>query len=114
MAEARPPALGALSDRVTIQHRDVSVEDEGGAVATFVPVATVWARVRALSAGRSPAADGRGVTITHAVVLRYRTDVAPGDRLLCRGLTLEVISAADLNGRRAWLSCTCSERQVTG
>ena len=114
LAAARPPALGALGDRIAIQRRDVSAEDEGGAIATFVPVATVWARVRTLSSSRSQAADGRGVTITHAVVLRYRTDIAPGDRLLFGGRSLEVIAAADLNGRRAWLSCTCSERQVTG
>lgn len=114
LGETRPPALGALSDRVAIQRREVSAEDGGGAIATFVPLATVWARVRALAASRSLVADGRGVTITHTVVLRYRTDLAPGDRLVWRGLTLDVISAADLNGRRAWLSCTCSGQQVTG
>jgi SPP1 family predicted phage head-tail adaptor len=114
MGEARPPALGALSDRVQIFRRDISAEDEGGAVVTFVPIATVWARVRALSARPASAADGRGVNLTHSVVLRYRTDIQPGDRLVFTGRTLEVIGADDLNGGRAYLSCTCSEQRVTG
>jgi SPP1 family predicted phage head-tail adaptor len=114
MAEARPPALGALSDRIEIRRRDVSVEDEGGEVATFVPIATVWGRVRALSARQASLADGRVAAITHSVVLRYRTDVAPGDRLVVAGRILTVIGADDLNGRRAFLSCTCSEQTVTG
>jgi SPP1 family predicted phage head-tail adaptor len=54
------------------------------------------------------------VAISHAVVLRFRPDIGPGDRVIYRGRNLDVVSAADLNGRRAYLSCACSETQVTG
>jgi head-tail adaptor len=54
------------------------------------------------------------VAISHAVVLRFRADLGPGDRIVYRGRNLDVVSAADLNGRRAYLSCACSETHVTG
>jgi SPP1 family predicted phage head-tail adaptor len=54
------------------------------------------------------------VAISHSVVLRFRNDVSPGDRIVYRGRNLDVVSAADLNGRRAYLSCACSETSFTG
>jgi SPP1 family predicted phage head-tail adaptor len=108
------PPLGSLTDRVQLFKRDVSAEPEGGEITTYVPLATVWARVRLLSARPVETADGRGVAVTHSAVLRYRTDFVPGDRLVHAGRKLEVVSAADLNGRRAYLSCTLSETAVTG
>lgn len=80
----------------------------------YSPIATVWARVRQLSARQDFAADARGQNISHSVVLRFRTDLRPGDRVLYRGGTLEIESTSDINGRRAYLSCQCVERAVTG
>ena len=114
MQETRMPALGALRDRVEIRRRDLADDGQGGFVATYFPLATVWARVRELSGRVAQAADARGSTITHAVVLRYRTDISPGDRLVFMGRNLEVVSADDLNGRRAYLGCACIETAVTG
>jgi SPP1 family predicted phage head-tail adaptor len=112
-AERLPP-LGTLTDRVELQRRSASAEDEGGASAVFTPLATVWARGRALGTRAAFEADARGQAISHSVVVRFRTDLGPGDRVMYRGLVLEVMSAADLNGRRAYLSCRCVERAVTG
>ena len=81
---------------------------------TFVPLVTVWARVRQLSARQAESADGRAVLLTHSVVLRYRTDLVPGDRLAYDGRNFELVAASDLNGRCAYLSCTCSETGITG
>lgn len=58
--------------------------------------------------------DARGVAVSHSVVVRFRTDVKAGDRFGYRGRWLSVVSAADLNGRRAWLSCACVETGVVG
>lgn len=114
MSEERTPALGTLTDRVQLKRKDMSTEAEGGQITMFVPLATVWARVRSLSGRRGETADGRGVAVSHVVVLRFRNDVKPGDRMVYRGRTLDVISAADMNGRRAYLSCSCAESAVTG
>jgi SPP1 family predicted phage head-tail adaptor len=113
MSERIPP-IGTLTDRVQYRRREMSREDDGGHVAIFVPVTSLWARVRSLTGRQGTSADGRAVEISHAVVMRFRKDVKPGDRIVYRGRNLDVVSAADLNGRRAYLSCACSETSFTG
>lgn len=113
MSEAAP-ALGSLTDRVSFQRRETTGEDEGGHAVFFVPVTALWARVRALTSRQVNEADARGVAVTHSVVVRFRTDVKAGDRFGYRGRWLSVVSAGDLNGRRAWLSCACVETGVVG
>jgi SPP1 family predicted phage head-tail adaptor len=114
VSDERASSLGMLTDRVQLLRRTAADEDEGGEVAAFTLIATVWARVRALATRAAFEADGRGQAISHSVVMRFRTDVKPGDRVTYRGRTLEVVSAADMDGRRAYLSCRCLERAVTG
>ncbi|HWA42162.1 MAG TPA: phage head closure protein [Hypericibacter adhaerens] len=111
--EATAP-LGTLTERLQLMRRSTSHEAEGGEVVSFSPFATVWGRVRALTARAAFAADARGQAITHSVVIRFRPDLRAGDRIVWRGTTLEVAHAADLDGRRAYLSCQCLEQAVTG
>lgn len=113
MSESIPP-IGTLTDRIELRQRVVTDEDEGGEIALFTPIATVWARVRSLATRQAVDSDARGLTATHCVVLRFRNGLSPGDRVVYRGRNLEVMSANDLNGRRAYLSCLCAERTVTG
>lgn len=94
-ATAVPP-VGTLTDRVQFQRADGD---------DFVPVATIWSRVRALSSRAEPTPG-----ISHHVVTRFRTDVKAGDRFVFRGLLLLIVDTADLNGRRAYSSHRC--RQV--
>ncbi|UJQ95732.1 phage head closure protein [Mariluticola halotolerans] len=110
----RTPPIGSLRDRVQLQQKTMLAEGEGGHQALYVPLATVWARVAPLAGHVRTEADARAVRASHMVVTRFRTDLNPGDRIIYRGRGLEVLSADDLNGRRAYLSCACSEMQVTG
>jgi SPP1 family predicted phage head-tail adaptor len=108
------PPIGGLSDRVQLQRRTETAEDEGGHAVLYVPLMTLWARVRALGGGRSLAADARGAEVIHTVVIRHRTGGFPGDRFLYRGRHLEVLGAEDISGRRKFLACRCTERRVIG
>ena len=114
MSERQIPPLGTLTDRVQLRRKITSHEDEGGTVAVYTPIVTVWARVRQLSARQALPEDARGQTITHSVVMRFRTDLKPGDRILYRGRDLDIEALGDVNGRRAYLGCQCIERAVTG
>ena len=107
------PAIGALRDRVRLFHKDMMAEPEGGNQSVYMPLATVWARVHTRPAGRSEFADARGTATTHTVVMRFRTDLAAGDRITCRGRVLDVLSVEDLNGKRAFITCACAETTVT-
>lgn len=83
------PPIGTLSDRVLLQRR----EDIGADQTVFVPISTSWARVRSTSE------QGH----THTVVIRFRSDIRSGDRVVYRGRPLEVKTCEDVNGRRAYL-----------
>ena len=48
------------------------------------------------------------------MVLRFRGDLKPGDRIAYRGGDLDIAGTGDLNGRKAYLSCQCVARVVTG
>lgn len=106
--------LGALTDRVSLQRRVDTSELEGGVTHMFMTVSSLWARVRSLSARLAMAGDGRTAEASHAVVVRFRTDVVVGDRFGWRGRWLEVVGVADMDGRRTWLNCTCQERGMAG
>jgi SPP1 family predicted phage head-tail adaptor len=106
--------LGALTDRVSLQRRVDTSELEGGVTHMFMTVSSIWARVRTLSARLAMAADGRTAEASHSVVVRFRSDVAVGDRFGWRGRWLEVVGVSDMDGRRTWLSCTCAERGMAG
>lgn len=111
---ARAVAIGTLRDRVQILRKDMVDEPEGGHTILYVPLATVWARVTSLSGGETRRADARVSNISHTVVMRYRTDLVTGDRVIYRGQALDVVTANDLNGRRAYLSCSCTQTSVSG
>ena len=81
--------MGTLTDRVQLRRREMTGEDEGGHAALYVPLATVWARVRSLTGRQGQTADGRAVAISHSVVMRFRADIGPGDRFVYRGRNLE-------------------------
>jgi SPP1 family predicted phage head-tail adaptor len=113
MSETIPP-IGTLTDRVQLRRRESLGDGGGGHQRIYVPLTSAWARVRSLTGRQGTNADGRAVAISHSVVLRFRSDVTPGDRIVYRGRNLDVVSTADLNGRRAYLSCACSETSFTG
>lgn len=106
--------VGSLRDRVQLQRRQMERAPEGGHETLFVSLSTAWARVRVRSARLHRDGDGRAAHATHGVMLRYRADLKPGDRIVHRGRVLEILSADDHDGRRAWLSCLCIETSVTG
>jgi len=108
------PQIGGLTDRVQLQRRTETAEDEGGHAVLYVPLMTLWARVRSFGGARRLAADARGAEVTHTVVIRHRTGVFAGDRFLYRGWHLVVLGTEDISGRRQFLACRCTERQVTG
>ncbi len=114
MSSERLPALGTLRERIELLQKSQAIGPEGGHATTYVPLATVWARVRSLSGSLTSLTDGRASKISHSIVIRHRTDLSPGDRIVYRTRPLEVLSVADLNGRRAYLTCRCSETEATG
>jgi len=111
---AAAPPLGSLRERVELQSKTQSIDSAGGHQNTFVSLATVWARVTSMAGSLTSSSDARAAKVSHSVVVRFRSDLKPGDRIIYRTTPLEIISAEDLNGRRAYLSCRCRQTSMTG
>lgn len=111
---AREDPIGTLTERVRIEQRLETTLPEGGTDISFLPLATVWARVHARPGSFSVTAEARASAATHIVVMRRRTDVRPGDRLAWGGRTLEILWCEDLEGVRRFTSCGCRETRGIG
>ena len=114
MSGRASPPLGSLRERVELQSKTQSIDSAGGHQNSYLPLATVWARVTSLAGSLSILGDARAAKISHSVVLRFRSDLKPGDRIIYRTMPLEIVSAEDLNGHRAYLSCRCLQTSLTG
>lgn len=106
--------IATLNQRVGIEQRTETLLPEGGHAVVFVPLATVWARVHARPGILQTDADARASVATHQIVMRYRRDVSPGDRFDWQGRKLEVLWAEDLEGRKGFLNCGCTQVQRIG
>ena len=73
-------------------------------------IATVWGRVRQLST--KTAVASASPVATHAVTMRFRSDLAADDEIVYRGRVLRVLSVKDIDDRRAYLQAACAERGV--
>jgi SPP1 family predicted phage head-tail adaptor len=97
---------GELTERVTLQSRSVAKDAYGQDTITWTDVATVWARVRAVSGREFFAAAQVQQEQTVKVVIRKRADVAATWRLLWQAArtTSPGSSPSATNGRK---SCAC-------
>lgn len=96
-------------ERVTIQHLSTTSDEYGEPRETWTDGARVKASVTPES-GREVIRGERVDAIQrYLIVIRYRTDVAPKDRLVWQGRTLEIHQVSPMPGSVRWLELVCSE-----
>ncbi len=108
------PAIGSLRERIQLLNKVMSDDGAGGHVVSFVLLATVWAKVNPAKGRVFFEADSRGAIASYEILIRYRSDLNIGDQIIYRDEKLEVISADDLNGRKAYIKCICNKKTVAG
>lgn len=92
---------GTLDRFVTLQHRTLGAVDAYGATAeTYAQYAQVWAGKRELSGQEGVTARVVGSSVTTLFRIRYRSDVVATDRLICDGVTYELVAPAVEIGKR--------------
>src|SRR5688572_27884693 len=101
---------GDLRHRVTIQRKSSHL-GQWGHESAWRDVATVWASVKAAGGGEKFDGTTAGVDgqSTYTVRLRYRSDLASTDRIICDGRVLDLTEVMDPEGRRRELVCRCVE-----
>ena len=96
---------GELTDRVTLQSRSVVKDAYGQDTITWTTVATVWARVRAVSGREFFAAAQVQQEQSVKVVIRRRTDVAQTWRLVWQGKAHDITGVIPIG--REWTELMC-------
>lgn len=102
-------SAGALDQLVTLQARTVGQDERGQALETWADVATnVWARVAPRRGRDFFAAAQDQATVDCTVLLRHRTDLTAGMRVLWKGQPLDVVGEpVDVGGAGVYLELLC-------
>lgn len=104
----RTPSLGSLNHRVEVLSRTTQTDQSGGQSTTYASSANIWARIDEQPGNVQNIADGVVSQQSVQVTVRFRSDINVGDRLRVEGKQFDIDHVVDLNGRRAYLVCTCS------
>jgi head-tail adaptor len=115
--------IGELRDRVTVQQRAASLDDQGGRTATWSTfVANLSANVDGTAKFGTEQTPSAGAAVRavarYLVTLRYRADLSVAMRLqwtryrASTATTLEIHTVRDLDGRRRFVVLDCSEVQA--
>ena len=107
----RPPRIGALRDRLTLESASRVDDGGGGATVAWVAVAEVWADVQPISGEERLRHDAVTASLTHQVWLRHRSDVVPAMRFRAGTRILDIVAVLDC-GPRQHLQCLCEERHL--
>jgi SPP1 family predicted phage head-tail adaptor len=92
--------MTALNERVRLYKRTTGKGPTGQPETTYTALPGIaWAEVKAISGRAFLAAGAELADVTMQVIMRYRGDLAQGDRVTHNGQWLEVV--APLPGRRA-------------
>lgn len=103
---------GVLNKRVTLQTVSNSADGRGGVTETWGDTVTLWAHIEELAGSEAFTGQQIASNLTHRVTLRYRTSVAPQQRLKYGTRILKVISVRNPDQRNEMLEVMCSEEDI--
>ena len=105
--------IGRLRHFLTIEAPEETADGAGGVTVAWTPIGAAWAKLSPLTAGEGLARDREMMVRRWRITLRYRDDVTPACRFVCEGRRFAVESVVDRDGRKRFLSCDCSEEEVS-
>lgn len=104
-----PIPIGRLSEEITLEAPYSQSDGAGGETVTWTPIATTHARIEPAQAREQIEADRLDGFVSHRVLMRYRTDLLGGMRILYRDRILRVLVARDLDETRRFTMALCEE-----
>jgi SPP1 family predicted phage head-tail adaptor len=109
MRAASSIRAGDLRERITVQSKSVTRNSIGDEVVTWPDFATVWAQVEPLRGREFFAAAQMQSSVEVRFRIRYRSDLTvDAHRVLWRGVTYDIRSLIDVDGRRNVLELMCA------
>lgn len=100
---------GDLRSRIAVQRVSRTTDAAGGGLLSWSTFATVWARVATRAGAQNLDYDRLQTDLRHHVTIRFRDDIAAGDRVLWDGRTLRIEAVVDADGHKRWLVLDCRE-----
>jgi SPP1 family predicted phage head-tail adaptor len=101
-----------MRHRLTLESASRAPDGGGGALETWATVAEVWAEITPTTGTEAVDADALTGRVSHEIVFRYRSGVAPVMRLRSGTRLFEIAAVIDVDERRRWLRCLCMERDL--
>ena len=104
-------SIDDLSERISIIYYAHSRNERGDIIdGQQTTRCTVWAKVLPMASSIENAGIERTATVTYRIIIRYRNDILPDDKIVWRGKTLEQIATPyDAESRRIWLVLECRD-----
>jgi SPP1 family predicted phage head-tail adaptor len=101
---------GQMTARLDLEVPQSAPDGQGGATVTWEVAASLWARIEPVSFVVAEAAAAEGGTISHRIWVRFREDIAAGQRFRKGGRTFSVRLVRDPDETRRYLVCQCEEQ----
>lgn len=93
---------GRLDRRLTLQRRTLTENDYGEPVETWTTLATVWAEKIPVRGAERYASMQTVAEVEERFKIRYRKGLTPLDRVVCDGITYDVLGVLEIGRREGW------------
>jgi len=100
---------GSLNHRMQLQSPVETSDGLGGVVISWASVVDVWANIAPYRNRSELLAQQQSETLTHKIVIRFRTDVASGWRFQLGLRNFQIITVHDPDERGRYLVCLAQE-----
>lgn len=98
---------GRLDRRLTLQSRTLAAPNaRGEKIPSYSTLATVWGGRRDVSGREFVSAGQLHSEASTRFEIRYRSDLTPIHRVVCEGVTYDIVHVAEI-GRRKGLELVC-------
>jgi len=101
--------IGALRHRVALEAATRTGDGGGGAIVTWLPIAEVWGAITPTTGAEAVVADQIAGRVSHEIVVRHRSDIAPANRFRYGARVFEILAVLDVGERRRHSRCLCRE-----
>lgn len=101
--------IGTLRHKIELLTPSRDADEGGGAAISWLPGPELWARVERLTSTRDIAGDRNARLKRIAVTIRFRTDIALGQRLTFDNSDYDVVSIESDDDRDRRLTLVCEE-----
>lgn len=106
------PAIGALRRRMTLEQAARSADGGGGVTMTWAPVTDLWASLTSLTGTEQFVSEGLQGKVTHEIVIRKRTDIAPAMRLRMGARLFHIEAVLLRDGPDPYIRILAEERNL--